>query len=165
MDRRISRFVLLGLSLATVRGAAAQRPRSDSVLVRVVMEATLAGIGPELADRVFHPAHDAWRLAPPDTTDSLWSNAFRGLKDLLQGRDPQPGDDRERYLEMHETHESDSLRVFTVEVGQRRRCPHRRPQWVGPSRTFEISVAYRYGTWQVMPASPWIDGLPGVCEP
>lgn len=164
MDRRFSRLVVVALSVAVARGAFAQRPRSDSVLVRVVMEATLAGIGPELAEFVLHPTRDAWRFVPPDMTDSLWSKAFRGLRELLDAREPQPGDDRERYLEMRETNESDS-RVFTVEVGQRWRCPHRRTQWVGPSRTFEISVAYRYGTWQVMPASPWIDGLPGVCEP
>ena len=130
------------------------------------MKATLAGIGPELADFVFHPTREAWRLVPPDTTDSLWSNAFRGLRELLHGRDPQSSDDRERYLEMREkTQESDSLRLFSVEIGQRSRCPNRPTRWVGGSRTFEIPVAYRYGTWQVMPASPWIDGLPGVCEP
>ena len=165
MDRRFSRLVVVALSVAVARGAFAQRPRSDSVLVRVVMEATLAGIGPELAEFVLHPTRDAWRFVPPDMTDSLWSKAFRGLRELLDAREPQPGDDRERYLEMRETQTSDSLRRFRVEIGQRWRCPTRPTRWVGGFRAFEIPVAYRYGTWQAMPGGPWIDGMPGVCEP
>jgi len=153
------------LGVIAFRVGDAQRPHTDTALVHVVMEATLAGIGPELAEFVFRQQSELWRLVPPDTTDSIWVSTFRGLGELLHAQRPRPDSDHENYLEMRQRAIDDSLRAFDVEVGQRWRCPQRPSRWVAASRSFEVRVARRGGSWHVLPPEPWIDGIPGVCVP
>jgi hypothetical protein len=154
-------FVLLGALACRV--SAAQRPRADTLLVRAVMEATVAGIGPELAEFVFRPRPEVWQFAPPDTADPLWISAFRGLGELLHAQPPHPDSDREyHYLEMRERAGGDSIRTFNVAIGYRSRCA-RPGRWVGASRSFTVRLARLGRGWQVLPAEPWIDALPGIC--
>ncbi|MFI5228229.1 MAG: hypothetical protein ACHQWU_04125 [Gemmatimonadales bacterium] len=121
------------------RTVAAQQPRSNTTLVRTVVEGTLARIAPELTDFVFRQQPEPWRLVSPDTTDSLWMVAFRGLRELLHAQAPRPNSDHEHYLEVREL--------------------------VAGSRSFEVRVARCEGTWQVLPSGPWIDEDPGLCGP
>ena len=163
MFRLRSLTIVAILGVVAFHASAAQRPHTDSALVYVVIEATLVGIAPELANFVFRPQSEVWRMVPPDTTDSLWVSEFRGLGELLHAQPPRPNSDHEHYVEMHESASGDSVRTFNVDVGQRWRCPQRPGRWVEASRSFAIRVVRRDGSWRVLPPEPWVDGMPGVC--
>lgn len=145
------------------RSAAAQKPRTDSALVRVVMEATLAGIAPELNDIVLRPASNAvWKLTPPDTTDPLWVGAFRGLLSLLHGHEPSSGDEYWNFLTMHE-HDSGAMKIFDVTIGWRDACPGLPKRAVAADRFFTVRVVRSRGWWETLPPELPIDGAPGEC--
>ena len=107
------------------RTVAAQQPRSNTTLVRTVVEGTLARIAPELTDFVFRQQPEPWRLVSPDTTDSLWMVAFRGLRELLHAQAPRPTSDHEPSLEVREQPPAvDRSRCALRAARERGKCCH-----------------------------------------
>jgi hypothetical protein len=152
------------LNVASTKLALAQRPQTDSAIVRITLDAVFSEMSRELADAVIDARTSAWSIDLPKT-NAVWVSAAENVGRIL-GRTPVASDRDEHYLTIREQLVTDTLRTFQITVGQKWRCGGRSDRWVASDRTFEVRLAMRDHLWQrIASNSLLVYGDPAICEP